>query len=158
MLDGMTALAPWIPPALPDLAQLAMRAADAAGIDRLRAWPEVRKGGLAFGDLPPFLGWRGFPGTGWHLVLVQPRELGALVPGARPQPLPAGWLDDLPLADLARPLEHHPDFPGGVHVHVVQVQPGGAVRTRTVGTPAPDLVREVLVRLSPVPGWPPAGA
>ena len=39
-----------------------------------------------------------------HLVLVQPREVGALVPGARTAPLPEGWLEDLDLASLARPL------------------------------------------------------
>ena len=153
----MTTLAPWIPPPTPDLAHLAMRAADEAGLQALRAWPEVRKGGLAIGDLPPFLAWRGQAGAGWHLVLVQPREVGALVPGARPQPLPVGWLDALALEDLARPLQLHPDFPGGVHLQVVQVLPGGAVRIRTAGTPAPDLVQAVLARLSPVAGWPPAG-
>ena len=53
------AIAPWLPPDHPDLARLAMAAADAAGIPTLRAWPEFRKGGVGFGDLPPFLAWRG---------------------------------------------------------------------------------------------------
>lgn len=146
---------PWIPPDAPDLAVLAMAAADAAGLPRLRSWPEARKGGLVMGDLPPFLAWRARTPSGWHLVLVQPRELGALVAGARPQPLPGGWLEALSLADLARPLQLHPAFPGGVHVHVAHLAGGDRVRVRTHGEPAPDLVRAVLRRLSPRPDWRP---
>lgn len=151
----METLEPWLPPAAPDLAVLAMAAADASGTASLRAWPERRKGGIGFGDLPPFLCWRGQVGNAWHLVLVQPRELGALVPGARIQPLPADWLADLDLQALAGPLARHPDFPGGASVHVVQLQGGTALAVRTCGNPAPELVLATLLRLSPVPDWRP---
>ncbi|WP_285606892.1 hypothetical protein [Geothrix edaphica] len=147
---------PWIPPASPDLALLAMEAADAAGVAALRAWPELRKGGIGFGDLPPFLCWRGAAEGRWHLVLLQAREVGALVPGARTTPLPAGWLDALDLEALARPLARHPDFPGGTSVHVVQLPGGETFRTRTFGHPAPDLVAEVLRRTSHIRDWHPA--
>jgi hypothetical protein len=153
ILDGMLSVEPWIPPRTPDLAVLAMEAADAAGLGTLRAWPEVRKGGIGFGDLPPFLCWRGQADGAWHLVLLQVREIGALVPGARTQPLPVGWLDDLNLDALARPLARHPDFPGGTSVHVVHLPGNGAFRVRTFGTPAPTLIAEVLKRTSDIQIW-----
>ncbi len=153
MLDGMLSVAPWIPPASPDLAVLAMDAADEAGIASLRAWPEVRKGGISFGELPPFLCWRGQDDQGWHLVLLQAREVGALVPGARTAPLPEGWLDSLDLDALARPLARHPDFPRGASIHVVHLPGGESFRVRTFGSPAPDLVAAVLQRTSHVQVW-----
>ena len=152
----METLEPWLPPEAPDLAVLAMAAADAAGRASLRTWPERRKGGIGFGDLPPFLCWRGQVGNAWHLVLVQPRELGALVPGARMAPLPVDWLADLDLQALGGPLARHPDFPGGASVHVVQVPGGATVVVRTHGIPAPELVLATLLRLSPVPDWRPS--
>ena len=153
MLDGMLSVAPWIPPASPDLAALAMDAADEAGIAALRAWPELRKGGIGFGDLPPFLCWFGEDHHGWHLVLLQAREVGALVPGARTAPLPEGWLDSLDLEALARPLARHPDFPGGASIHVVHLPGGESFRVRTFGFPAPDLVATVLQRTSHIQVW-----
>lgn len=153
MLDGMLSVEPWIPPTLPDLAILAMEAADDAGIASLRAWPELRKGGVAFAGLPPFLCWRGQDLHGWHLVLLQAREVGALIPGARTAPLPEGWLDSLDLESLARPLARHPDFPGGASVHVVQLPGGGTFRVRICGTSAPDLVAEVLKQTSHIQVW-----
>ena len=153
MLDGMLSVKPWIPPTSPDLAALAMDAADEAGIDSLRAWPEVRKGGIGFGDLPPFLCWCGWANGSWHLVLLQAREVGALVPGARTAPLPTGWLDSLDLASLARPLARHPDFPGGASVHVVHLPGGESFRARTFGSAMPDLVAEVLKCTSHIQIW-----
>jgi len=153
MLDGMLNLEPWIPPPSPDLAVLAMDAADSAGISSLRAWPERRMGGIGFGPLPPFLCWRGFENGSWHLVLLQAREVGALVPGARTEPMPEGWLDRLDLESLARPLTSHPDFPGGVSVHVVHLPGGDSFRVRTFGTPAPEFVAEVLRRTSHIQVW-----
>jgi hypothetical protein len=153
MLDGMLNLEPWIPPPSPDLAVLAMEAADEAGSPVLRLWPERRKGGIGFGDLPPFLCWRGLEGGAWHLVLLQAREVGALVPGARTAPLPEGWHQALDLEALARPLARHPDFPGGVSVHVVHLPGGASFRVRTLGRPAPELVAEVLRRASSVQVW-----
>jgi hypothetical protein len=153
MLDGMEPVEPWIPPAAPDLAALAMEAADEAGVASLRAWPELRKGGIAFGGLPPFLCWRGQDAGGWHLVLLQAREVGALVPGARIDPLPAGWLEALDLDALARPLARHPAFPGGASVHVAHLPGGDRARVRTFGTPAPELVAEVLKRTSHIQIW-----
>ena len=149
----MFSVEPWLPPTSPDLATLAMAAADDAGIVALRSWPELRKGGVAFAGLPPFLCWRGQDLHGWHLVLLQAREVGALVPGARTAPLPEGWLDSLDLASLARPLARHPDFPGGAAVHVVQLPGGEAFRMRTYGTTAPDLVAEVLKQTSHIQVW-----
>jgi len=149
----LTAIAPWLPPPAPDLARLAMAAADAAGLRELGAWPEWRKGGVGFGDLPPFLSWRGLADGRQHLVLLQARELGALVPGARIAPLPEGWLADLALADLARPLAAHPAFPEGTAVHVVRVAGPGLAQVRTVGAPAPELVRAVLARLTGLEAW-----
>ncbi len=146
-------LEPWIPPTTPDLAQLAMQAADEAGVETMRSWPEVRKGGIAFEGLPPFLAWRGQVQGAWHLVLLQAREVGALVPGARTAPLPPGWLDSIDLAALARPLACHPDFPGGASVHVVHLPGGCRFRTRTHGTSATDLVAEVLKRTSHLQVW-----
>ncbi len=144
---------PWIPPTSPDLAALAMDAADEAGIVSLRAWPELRKGGIGYGALPPFLCWRGKVDGAWHLVLLQAREVGALVPGARTVPLPAGWLESLDLKSLARPLSRHPDFPGGASVHVVHLPGGESFRVRTFGAAAPQLVAEVLKRTSHIQVW-----
>ncbi|HJV49436.1 MAG TPA: hypothetical protein VJ549_09195 [Geothrix sp.] len=153
MLVEMLNVAPWIPPTSPDLATLAMAAADEAGIDSLRAWPEVRKGGIGFGTLPPFLCWCGEKEAAWHLVLLQAREVGALVPGARMTPLPPGWFEGLDLASLARPLARHPAFPGGASVHVVHLLGGESFRVRTFGCAAPDLVAEVLKRTSHIQIW-----
>ena len=150
---AFTAIAPWLPPEQPDLARLAMAAADAAGIRELRAWPELRKGGIGFGELPPFLTWRGQEAGRHHLVLVQPREVGALVPGARSANLPEAWLDRLELADLARPLACHPAFPGGAAVHVVRLAGPGRAQVRTLGEPGPAVVRAVLERLTGMQDW-----
>jgi hypothetical protein len=147
---------PWILPPSPDLARLAMEVADLLDVPELRAWPEARQGGIGFGSLPPFLSWHGEQEGAHHLVLLQAREVGALVPGARIQPLPETWLAALDLESLARPLAHHPAFPGGASVHVVRLQPGEAgprVEVRTQGEPAPELVRAVLDRLSDVRVW-----
>jgi len=130
-----------------------MAAADDAGLARCDAWPEWRKGGVGFGDLPPFLPWHGCAGGRHHLILVQPREVGALVPGARPRPLPEAWLEALDLGALARPLARHADFEGGASVHVVRVLGPGRAEARTSGAPAADLVSAVLERLSGVTGW-----
>lgn len=146
----MTFPAPWLPTPPPDLPRLAMAAADAEGLAELRAWPEWRKGGIGFGELPPFLPWAGEADGRWQLVLVQPRELGALVPGARVAPLPEGWLEDLDLAALARPLAVLPGSPG---VQVVSVSGPGRAAVRSFGTPAPDLVRAVLARLTGLEAW-----
>jgi hypothetical protein len=153
MLDGMLNVGPWIPPTSPDLAVLAMEAADRAGVPSLRIWPERRQGGIGFGTLPPFLCWRGFVNGAWHLVLLQAREVGALVPGAQTAPMPKDWLDELNLESLARPLAWHPDFPGGVSVHVVHLPGGDSCRVRTFGSPAPELVAEVLKRTSHIQVW-----
>ena len=144
---------PWLPPEQPDLARLAMAAADAAGVAELRTWPERRKGGIGFGDLPPFLSWRGREDGREHLVLVQPREVGALVPGARNAPLPGRWLEDLDLENLARPLAGHPDFPGGAAVHVVRLTGIGRAQVRTSGAPGPAVVRAELELLTGVERW-----
>lgn len=147
---------PWILPPSPDLARLAMEVADRLEVAELRAWPEARKGGIGFGDLPPFLSWHGQSGASHHLILLQPREAGALVPGARMQPLPARWLEDLDLESLARPLAHHPAFDGGASVHVVRLVPGPEapqVEVRTFGAPDADVVRAVLDRVSGVRLW-----
>lgn len=156
MLDGMWSVEPWIPPASPDLGALAMEAADAAGVTSLRAWPEIRKGGIGFGELPPFLCWRGKAEGRWHLVLVQAREVGARVPGARIAPLPEGWLEAVDLGSLARPLSLHPDFPGGVAVHVVHLPGADQFRVRSLGPGAPGLISEVLKRISHIQTWHPA--
>lgn len=144
--------APWIPPATPDLARLAWDAADAAGVDSLREWPVVKQAGIAFGDLPTFLCWRVTQGA-HHLVLLQPRELGALVEGARPSPLPRDWLETLDLEALARPLACHPDFPGGASVHVVRLPARGRLECRTFGQAAPEAVSAVVERLTGITGW-----
>ncbi|HET8714745.1 MAG TPA: hypothetical protein VFM16_02900 [Holophagaceae bacterium] len=146
------ALEPWIPPAAPDLARLAMEAADAEGVARLDAWPEADKGGIRFGGLPPFLAWRGRLGGRIHLILVQPREVGALVPGARTAPLPPRWLETLDLESLARPLRHHPDLEGCA-VHVASLPASGEAAVRSAGPAAPDLVAAVLDRVSGVKVW-----
>ena len=146
------ALEPWIPHAAVDLPRLAMEAADAEGVASLSAWPEADKGGVRFGGLPPFLAWRGRDGAQAHLVLLQPREVGALVPGARTAPLPSGWLEALDLESLARPLRHHPDLMGCA-VHVVSLPASGEARVRSAGRAAPDLVVAVLDRVSGVRVW-----
>jgi len=143
---------PWIPPPTPDLARLAWEAADAAGVASLREWPTVKQAGIAFGDLPTFLCWRVYHST-HHLVLLQPREIGALVEGARPSPLPHDWLETLDLEALARPLACHPDFPGGASVHVVHLPARGQMELRTFGTAAPGAVSTVLERLTGIMGW-----
>jgi hypothetical protein len=130
-----------------------MEAADEAGIGSLRAWPEVRQSGIGFGSLPPFLCWRGLKEGAWHLILLQAREVGALVPGAQTAPLPDHWFETLDLASLARPLAHHPEFPGGASVHVVQLPGGEWFRVRTFGTAAPDLVADVLKHVSHLQNW-----
>ncbi len=143
---------PWIPPATPDLARLAWEAADTAGVAMLRDWPVVKQAGIAFGDLPTFLCWRVFQGA-HHLVLLQPREIGALIEGTRPKPLPPDWLEALDLEALARPLACHPDFPGGASVHVVHLPARGRMELRTFGTTAPGTVSTVLERLTGIAGW-----
>jgi hypothetical protein len=145
-------LEPWIPPAKPDLARLAMEAADAEGVVSLAAWPEADKGGVRFGGLPPFLAWRGAVEGRVHLVLLQPREVGALVPGARTAPLPEGWLETLDLDSLARPLRHHPELMGCA-VHAVSLPAGGLAHVRSAGPSAPDLISAVLDRVSGVRVW-----
>ncbi len=155
MLVGMLNLEPWLPPAVPDLAVLAMAAADEAGLHCLRAWPEWRKGGIGFGDLPPFLGWQVEQEGAWHLVLLQPREVGALVPGARTAALPEAWLAALDLDALARPLARHPDFPGGAAVHVVHLPGGPVFQVRTWGHPQVEVVVEVLKRITSSQNWSP---
>ncbi len=143
---------PWIPPPTPDLARLAWEAADAAGVVSLQDWPVVKQAGIAFGELPTFLCWHVFQGT-HHLVLLQPRELGALVEGARPSPLPPDWLETLDLEALARPLACHPDFPGGASVHVVRVPTRGRMECRTFGHAAPGAVSAVVERLTGIREW-----
>ena len=145
-------LEPWIPPAKPDLARLAMEAADAEAVTALSAWPEADKGGVRFGGLPPFLAWRGMVEGRIHLVLLQPREVGALVPGARTAPLPKGWLGALDLDSLARPLRHHPQLMGCA-VHVVSLPTSGEAHVRSAGPAASDLIAAVLDRVSGVKVW-----
>lgn len=144
---------PWILPRLPDLARYAMEVADRLDVRELRAWPEARKGGIGFGNLPPFLSWLGVRDGGFHLVLLQAREVGALVPGARTAPLPPRWLETLDLESLARPLAHHPAFEGGASVHVVHLERAGKVQVRSYGDAAPDVIRAVLEQLSDVRVW-----
>ena len=147
---------PWILPPQPDLSRLAMDVADHLGVVELRAWPEARKGGIGFGDLPPFLSWHGLVDGRHHLVLLQPREVGALVPGARVQALPPRWLEELDLESLARPLAHHPSFAGCAAVHVVRLVAGPMapeVQVRTFGAGCPDLIRAVLEQVSSVRVW-----
>jgi hypothetical protein len=144
---------PWIPPAEPSLGRLAMEAADEEGLPAVRAWPEVRGNGVVFGDLPPFLCWTGSEHGRRHLVLLQARELGAVVQGARPSSLPGRWLAELELESLVRPLRRHPCFPEGVSVHVVRVPGPGESRIRSIGAPAPALLQEVLSRLTGIDSW-----
>lgn len=145
-------LEPWIPPPASDLARLAMEAADAEGVVSLSAWPEADKGGVRFGHLPPFLAWRGRADGRVHLVLLQAREVGALVPGARTAPLPKGWLAALDLESLARPLRHHPALMGCA-VHVASLPASGEAHVRSSGPSAPELVAAVLDRVSGVKVW-----
>lgn len=144
---------PWIPPLQPDLARLSMEVADQFEVRGLRAWPEARKGGIGFGPLPPFLSWLGVQDGLRHLVLLQAREVGALVPGARTAPLPERWLESLDLESLARPLAHHPALEGAASVHVVQLGAAGKAQVRSYGEPAPKVIRAVLERLSDVRVW-----
>jgi hypothetical protein len=130
-----------------------MEAADELGLASLRAWPERSMGGIAFGGLPPFLCWRAQDQGGWHLVLLQAREVGALVPGARTAPLPADWLEELDLDSLARPLARHPAFPGGTSVHVIHLPGGPTFQARTFGRPAPSLLADVLKQTSHIQVW-----
>jgi len=145
---------PWLLPPQPDLARLAMEAADAAGVQELRAWPEARKGGIGFGALPPFLSWHGTEEGRHHLVLLQPREVGALIPGARMEALPPQWLEDLDLESLARPLARHPAWGGSIaSVHVLQLHRAGEAQVRSAGEPASAVVSAVLLRLSDIQVW-----
>ena len=144
---------PWVLPYQPDLARLAMEVADQLDVRELRAWPEARKGGIGFGSLPPFLSWLGVKDGKRHLVLLQAREVGAMVPGARTAPLPNQWLESLDLESLARPLAHHPAFRDGASVHVVHLKPKGEAQVRSFGDAAPDVIRAVLERLSDVQVW-----
>ena len=146
------ALEPWIPSASVDLARLAMEAADAEGVASLSAWPEADKGGVRFGGLPPFLAWRGKDANGLHLVLLQPREVGALVPGARTAPLPPRWIEALDLESLARPLRHHPNLTGCA-VHVLSLPASGEAIVRSSGPSAPAVIAAVLDRVSGVRVW-----
>ena len=130
-----------------------MEVADQFNVRELRAWPEARKGGIGFGALPPFLSWLGVQHGIRHLVLLQPREVGALVPGARTAPLPHQWLEDLDLESLARPLAYHPALGAGTSVHVVSIKPKAEVQVRSYGVAAPDVIRAVLERLSDVQVW-----
>ena len=143
---------PWIPPASPDLERLAWEAADRAGLRALRDWPVVKNAGIFFGGLPVFLCWRAFNGA-HHLVMLQAREIGALVHGARMEPLPEAWLQDLDLEALARPLAIHPDFPGGASVHVVHLATRGRMEIRTHGQVAPGVVAAVVERLTGISEW-----
>lgn len=150
-------LTPWIPPSDPDLARLAMEVADRLEVADLRAWPEHRKGGIGFWILPPFLSWHAIKDGHHHLVLVQPREVGALVEGARMEPLPNRWWVTLDMESLARPLAHHPAWAGEVaSIHVVAVKPAGPdpeVWTRTYGQEDPDVVRAVLDQVAGLKLW-----
>lgn len=143
---------PWIPPAEPSLGRLAMEAADAEGLRDLRSWPEVLGNGVAFGDLPTFLCWTGWD-AGHQLVLLQARELGALVPGARAAGLPEHWLRDLDISALARPMQRHPHFMGGVGVHVLRVAAPGEAWVRSSGGSALTFLRAVLSRLTGIEDW-----
>lgn len=129
-----------------------MEAADAEGVASLSAWPEEDKGGVRFGGLPPFLVWWGVAEGRIHLVLMQPREVGALVPGARTASLPGGWLEALDLESLARPLRHHPDLMDCA-VHVVSLPVSGEAHVRSAGPAAPGLITAVLDRVSGVKVW-----
>lgn len=144
---------PWVLPLQPDLARLAMEVADQLDVRELRAWPEASKGGIGFGSLPPFLSWLGVQNGLKHLVLLQAREVGAMVPGARTAPLPDHWLENLDLESLARPLAHHPALGDGASVHVVHLKPKAEVQVRSYGDAAPEIIRAVLERLSDVQVW-----
>jgi hypothetical protein len=151
-MDGIF-IEPWILPLEPDLARLAMETADLAGLPALNAWPEQRKGGIGFQSLPPFLSWSGRQGEHRHLVLLQAREVGGLVPGARIQSLPPGWLAALDLRALAGPLARHPALGGAASVHVVHLPEPGVAEMRTLGEPGPAVVRAVLGRLTGLERW-----
>lgn len=130
-----------------------MEVADQLDVRKLEAWPEARKGGIGFGSLPPFLSWLGVEGGKRHLVLLQAREVGAMVPGARMAPLPYQWLESLDLESLARPLARHPAFGAGASVHVVHLKPKGEAQVRSYGDAAPEVIRAVLERLCDVQLW-----
>jgi hypothetical protein len=151
-MDGIF-IEPWIPPLEPDLARLAMESADLAGLPALEAWPEHAKGGIGFQALPPFLSWSGRQGAQRHLILLQAREVGGLVPGARTQSLPAGWLQALDLGALAGPLARHPALGGAASVHVVHLPEPGVAVVRTMGEPGEAVVRAVLARLTGLECW-----
>ncbi len=144
---------PWVLPRQPELARLAMEVADQLDVRVLHAWPEACKGGIGFGSLPAFLSWLGLQHGKSHLVLLQARELGSLIPGARIEPLPEHWLNTLDLESLARPLAHHPAFESGASVHVVHLAARGEAQVRSYGEAAPELIRAVLERLSDVRVW-----
>ncbi len=144
---------PWVLPLQPDLARLAMEVADRLDVRQLHAWPEARKGGIGFGSLPPFLSWLGVQKGKRHLVLLQAREVGSLIPGARTAPLPQQWLNTLDLESLARPLAQHPAFEDGASVHVVHLAAKGQAQVRSYGDAAPEVIRAVLERLSDVRVW-----
>ncbi|MBI4913215.1 MAG: hypothetical protein HY823_10795 [Acidobacteria bacterium] len=115
--------------------------------------PQVRGNGLVLGALPSVLCWRGREGPRVQLMLLQARELGALVPGARMDPLPPGWLDSLDLAGLAQVLRGHPDFGPGCGVHGLAVQGPGAARRRGHGPWSGTLGAGALARLTGIGGW-----
>lgn len=144
--------APWIPPAEPSLQRLAFEATDRAGLAELRAWPEVRLAGVAFGALPPFLAWQVSDGA-HHLVLLQVREIGALCRKSSLEVLPADWLENLDLEALARPLAIHPDFPGGASIHVVRLLGPGVAHVRTWGAASEEAVCLVLQQLTDWATW-----
>ncbi|MDP2876882.1 MAG: hypothetical protein Q8O00_11905 [Holophaga sp.] len=143
---------PWIPPASPSLERLAWEAADSAGLATLKAWPQVHMAGVAFGGLPAFLCWQVFDGAN-HLVLLQVREIGALLRQSSLEVLPEDWLNTLDLESLARPLAIHPDFSGGVAVHVVQLLGPGHLQVREFPQPAPGAVLYVVERLTGITDW-----
>lgn len=145
--------APWLVPDQPSLMALAFEAADREGAASIQSWPEPARGGLVFGDLPPFLPWILREATGCHLLLFQARELGALVPGARIAPLAEGWLEGIDLEALARPLRLHPDLQPRPSVHVVRIEGRGRARVRSSGEKVPDSFLSVLQRLSGYPDW-----
>lgn len=151
-VDELT-VEPWILPPKPVLARLAMDVADALNVKELRSWPIADRGGIGFGGLPPFLSWHGLQNGKHHLVLLQAREVGGLVPGAKTAPLPQRWLENLDLESLARPLAHHPAFEGGAAVHIVHLSARGEAQVRSYGESAPEVIREILARLSDVQVW-----
>jgi len=143
---------PWLPPASPSLERLAWEAADAAGLPLLKSWPTISMAGVAFGGLPPFLCWQVFDGA-HHLVLLQVREIGALLRQSNLEVLPEKWLDTLDLEALGRPLAIHPDFPGGASVQIVHLIAPGHLQVRHHGKAAPEVVRYVVEQLTGIREW-----